>query len=124
MKRLLGGWLGFYWILGWAVLAGAAPIFSDNFNRVGNNLGPNWSVLVGSFSTDGAQALSVSSQNWAKVNIPIGTDDYQVEAIIIPPANSRYSGLVARGDAAAFYRDLYAAQIDAVGQKINLYRRN
>lgn len=106
--------------------AEAATLFSDNFNRTGTNLGANWSVVTGSFSTNGAQAVSGSgsSSNWAKVTASLGTDDYQVEAIITPPTGSAYSGLVARGDAATFYSTLYAAQIDAVGQKINLYRRN
>jgi|GEM_PF-3029171 len=104
----------------------AATLFSDNFNRTGSGLGANWMIATGSYTTNGAQAISGSgsTSNWAKVTTSLGTNDYQVEAIITPPSGSAYSGLVARGDAATFYSTLYAAQIDAVGQKINLYRRN
>ncbi|MCG3116672.1 MAG: PKD domain-containing protein [Candidatus Manganitrophus sp. SA1] len=125
MKRRWCGFFLFFLMLGWVVAAGAqTPLFSDDFNRTGSNLGPNWAAIVGSFSTDGTQAVSQSAQNWAKVTAAIGTDDYQVEARITPPAGSNYTGLVARGDAAFFYKDLYAVQIDAVSQKVNLYRRN
>ncbi|WDT74348.1 MAG: PKD domain-containing protein [Candidatus Manganitrophus sp.] len=125
MKRRWCGFFLFFLMLGWVAAAGAqTPLFSDDFNRTGSNLGPNWSAVVGSFSTDGTQAVSQSAQNWAKVTAAIGTDDYQVEARITPPAGSNYTGLVARGDAAFFYKDLYAVQIDAVSQKVNLYRRN
>ncbi len=116
--------LGFYFLFGMAVAANGQTLFSDNFNRTGSNLGPNWAAVVGSFSADGTQAVSQTAQNWSKMKVPLGTDDYQVEAIIIPPAASHYSGLVIRGDANLFYQDLYAAQIDVVVQKINLYRRN
>ncbi|HZR47301.1 MAG TPA: PKD domain-containing protein, partial [Candidatus Manganitrophaceae bacterium] len=125
MKRYWGGLLGFYLVLGlFSAASGETPLFSDDFNRTGAGLGPNWSIVVGAFSTDGAQAVSQSAQNWAKMKVPLGTDDYQVEAMMVPPAASNYSGLVIRGDANLFYQDLYAAQIDAVAQKINLYRRN
>ncbi|TAK02841.1 MAG: PKD domain-containing protein [Candidatus Manganitrophaceae bacterium] len=125
MKRHWCGVYVLFLILGSIAVAGAqTPIFSDDFNRVGSNLGPNWAAVVGSFSTDGTQAVSQTAQNWAKVTVPIGTDDYQVEAQIAPPSGSNYTGLVVRGDASFFYKDLYAVQIDAVAQKINLYRRN
>ena len=124
MKRLWGGFGVFLGVLGWMAAANAATIFSDDFNRVGSNLGPDWAIVVGSFSTDGAQAISQTAQNWAKVAVPLGTDDYQVEAQIASPAGSNYSGLVIRGDAGAFYLDLYSVQIDAANQKVNLYRRN
>lgn len=125
MKRHWCGVYVLFLMLGSIAAAGAqTPIFSDDFNRVGSNLGPNWAAVVGSFSTDGTQAVSQTAQNWAKVAVPIGTDDYQVEAQIAPPSGSNYTGLVVRGDASFFYKDLYAVQIDAVAQKINLYRRN
>lgn len=111
-------------IIGITARTEGATLFSDTFDRTGTDLGPNWSVAAGSFSTNGGQAVSGGTNNWAKLNVAAGTDDYQVEAVITPPANSSYSGLVARGDAATGYSDLYAAQVDVVGQKINLYRRN
>ncbi|MBI3803657.1 MAG: PKD domain-containing protein [Nitrospirae bacterium] len=115
-----------FFILLWVTAARGATLFSDEFNRTGPNLGADWGVVAGSYSTNGTQAVSGSggTSNWARVNASLGTNDYQVEAVITPPASSAYSGLVARGDAATFYSTLYALQIDAAAQKVNLYRRN
>lgn len=128
MKSGARGWLfllAFIFIVTTGGPANAlTPIFSDDFNRTGSNLGANWSTVVGTFSTDGTQAVSGSGQNWSKMKVPLGTDDYQVDLLITPPAASYYSGLVIRGDATEFYLDLYSVQIDVVGQKVNLYRRN
>src|SRR5579884_3659106 len=46
----------------------AATLFSDNFNRTGSGLGANWMIATGSYTTNGAQAISGSgsTSNWAK----------------------------------------------------------
>jgi len=102
------------------------PLFSDNFNRT-TGLGANWSVLYGSYSTNGTQAVSGTppiNGNWAKLNATLGTNDYSVSADMIVPAGSLDSGLVARSnDSANVDRTLYAAQIATDGN-VYLYRRN
>src|SRR5579863_756314 len=102
---------------------GGTPIFSDDFNRTGG-LGANWTTYQGSFTTDGTFAISQGPVNWAVVNASLGTDDYDLEALITVPSGASYSGIVARGNpATGFVSDLYSAQIDSSGT-VNLYRRN
>ena len=105
---------------------GVPPLFSDNFNRT-TGLGANWSVLYGSYSTDGNFAVSGTppiNGNWARLNAALGTDNYAVAADLIIPAGSMFSGVVARSnDPANVDRNLYAAQIATDGT-VNLYRRN
>jgi hypothetical protein len=102
------------------------PLFSDNFNRT-TGLGTNWSVLYGSYSTNGTQAVSGTPQangNWAKLNATLGTNNYSVSADMIVPAGSLDSGLVARSnDSTNVDRTLYSAQIATDGN-VYLYRRN
>lgn len=103
--------------------SGGGPLFTDDFNRT-SGLGSNWSGHGGSFTTDGTFAVSQGSANWAAVVPDVGTDDYTVQARLIVPAGSLYSGIVARGNlATGFTQDAYAAQIASNGT-VNLYRRN
>jgi hypothetical protein len=101
-------------------------LFSDNFNRT-TGLGANWSVLYGSYSTNGTQAVSGAppiNGNWAKLNATLGTNNYSVSADMIVPAGSLDSGLVARSnDSTNVDRTLYSAQIATDGN-VYLYRRN
>jgi len=105
-----------------------APIevFEDTFNRL-TGLGANWQVWYGSFTTDGATAISGTpplSGNWASVVPGLATNDYQVSANVVIPSASLDSGLVARGSDSSYFDDnLYAAQIATDGN-VNLYRRN
>lgn len=99
-----------------------AGLFTDEFNRTGG-LGSNWNVSAGGFSTDGKNALSEGSANFAGITKILGTNDYTVESVLIVPAGSLYSGIVVRGNAANFTSDLYAAQI-ATNGTVNLYRKN
>ncbi|HEX3154020.1 MAG TPA: alkaline phosphatase family protein [Candidatus Angelobacter sp.] len=107
-------------------VTGTAPLFSDNFNRT-TGLGANWSVLYGSYSTNGTQAVSgtpPANGNWAKLNATLGTNNYSVSADMIVPAGSLDSGLVARSnDSTNVDRTLYSAQIATDGN-VYLYRRN
>lgn len=106
-----------------ATSSGSVVLFDDPFSRT-TGLGSNWSVSVGSFTTDGNFAIGQGVQNWAAITPPLKTNDYTVESVLIIPAGSLYSGIVARGKAASdFYSDLYAAQIATQGS-VNLYRRN
>lgn len=101
------------------------PLFSDNFNRT-TGLGPNWNILYGAYTTDGASAISGTppiNGNWASVVPSMGTNDYAVSSDIVIPAGSLNSGVVARGSTTAFDRDLYSAQISTDGG-VHLYRRN
>jgi hypothetical protein len=102
------------------------PLFSDNFNRT-TGLGTNWSVLYGSYSTNGTQAVSgtpPTNGNWVKLNATLGTNNYSVSADMIVPAGSLDSGLVARSnDSTNVDRTLYSAQIATDGNAY-LYRRN
>lgn len=101
----------------------AAVLFEETFNRT-SGMGPDWSVQVGRFTTDGNNALSSGPENWAAVVPAVGTDDYLVESTLLIPAGALYSGIVARGNpSSAFYQNLYAAQIASNGT-VNLYRRN
>jgi hypothetical protein len=106
---------------------GGSALFSDTFNRT-TGLGSNWSIPYGSFTTDGANALSGAmtssgTGNWAGVVPAMGTNDYAVVANLIIPSGSLYSGVIARGSGGDFTSDLYAAQISTDGT-VNLYRRN
>lgn len=100
-------------------------IFSDTFNRT-TGLGSNWSVLYGSYSTDGTFAVSGTppiNGNWASPVPSLGTDDYAVSADILIPSNSVDSGLFARSyDSAQFDMTMYAVKINTDGT-VNLYRR-
>src|SRR5581483_5524242 len=101
----------------------SSVLFDDQFNRT-SGLGSNWSVSVGSFTTDGNFAIGQGAQNWAAIVPSLGTNDYTVESVLTVPSGSLYSGIVARGKTSAdFYNDLYAAQISTQGS-VNLYRRN
>jgi hypothetical protein len=101
-------------------------LFSDDFNRT-TGLGASWKVWYGSYSTDGTRAVSgppPMQGNWAQVVPSVGTNNYRVAAGLRIPANSLYSGIVARGSSSTdFTLDLYAAQISSSGD-LNLYRRN
>jgi len=105
-----------------------APLFFDDFNRT-TGLGSNWSVLEGSYTTDGANAVSGAmtpsgTGNWAQLTAALPNSNYSVAADIIVPSGSVDSGLVARSkDTSAFSMTLYAAQIWTDGN-IYLYRRN
>lgn len=99
----------------------AEILFNDDFNRL-TGLGPNWTVYDGIFNTDGSNAVSADTQNWAGITPNLGTNDYVVETSISFPPGAAYSGVVVRGNPDALYSDLYAAQINANG--IRLYRRN
>jgi len=101
-----------------------APLFDDNFKRT-TGLGANWSVPIGSYTTDGAAAVSGAPPvggNWAKVNAALGTNDYVVTSNVVVPAGSLFSGIVARGGV-NFGDDEYAQQISTDGN-VYLYRRN
>jgi 6-phosphogluconolactonase (cycloisomerase 2 family)/chitodextrinase len=81
-------------------------------------------VTAGSFSTDGEFAQSGGATNAAAITQPLGTDDYSVEAVIIVPPGSVYSGIIARGRPdGLFTYDLYSLQLSSAGT-VNLYRRN
>jgi hypothetical protein len=101
-------------------------LFTDNFNRT-TGLGSNWSILYGSYTTNGTMAVSgtpPSQGNWARLTAALGTTNYSVAADVIVPAGSLDSGLVARSsDSANVDRNLYSAQIATDGN-IYLYRRN
>ena len=105
---------------------GAAPLFTDNFNRT-TGMGTNWSILSGSYTTNGSMAVSgapPAGGNWVKLNASLATNNYSVAADMIVPAGSLDSGLIARSsDPANVDRNLYAAQIATDGN-IYLYRRN
>jgi len=126
MKSLfrLGSWLCFLIASALIQQIGyAATLFNDEFNRTGG-LGASWRVIAGSITTDGNAALSQGAANAAAVSAPLGTDDYIVESVILIPAGSVYSGIVARGRADSnFAADLYSLQISSKGT-VNLYRRN
>ncbi len=104
----------------------AGPVFADRFNRT-TGLGPAWTTDNGSYTTDGAGAVSGSPPiegNWAHVSTAPGTSNYAVEADLTIVAGSQFSGIVARSATASeFTRDVYTAQIDTDGS-IYLYRRN
>jgi hypothetical protein len=100
-------------------------LFSDDFART-TGLGASWQIWYGSYSTDGANAVSGPAPiqgNWASVVPALGTNDYAVTATVSIPPRALYSGVVARGNPDSFTRDLYAAQISYTGA-VNLYRRN
>ena len=101
-----------------------ASLFDDNFTRT-TGLGANWSVPIGSYTTDGAAAVSGTPPlggNWAKVNSSLPTNDYIVAADVVVPTGSHYSGIVARGGV-NFGDDEYAEQASTDGN-VYLYRRN
>lgn len=101
----------------------AGTLFHDEFDRT-SGLGPSWRVTAGSFSTDGNAARSQGAANAAALTPGLGTDDYRVESVILIPAGSVYSGIIARGRTDSnFTFDLYSAQLSANGA-VNLYRRN
>ena len=101
-------------------------LFVDNFNRT-TGLGSNWSVLYGSYTTNGTNAVSgapPTQGNWARLTATLETTNYSVSADMVVPSGSLDSGLVARStDPANFDRNLYSAQIATDGN-IYLYRRN
>ena len=100
-----------------------STLFFDDFSRT-TGLGSNWSVFYGSYTTDGAHAISgtPTQGNWAKLTAALGTNNYSVAADLIVPAGSLYSGLVARSsDSANFDRNLYSAQISTDGNVMELH---
>ena len=103
-----------------------ASIVSDDFNRT-TGLGSNWTVLYGSYATNGSTAVSgvpPINGNWARSIVDLGTDDYSVQAEITIPTNSVDSGLFARSqDTLNFDSSLYAFKLNADGSAI-IYRRN
>lgn len=103
--------------------AHAAPLFTDEFNRT-SGLGTSWRVTAGSFSTDGNVARSEGASNAAAITPNLETNDYTVESVIVIPAGSVYSGVIARGRTDSnFTFDLYSLQLSSNGT-VNLYRRN
>jgi hypothetical protein len=104
--------------------AGSA-LFSDDFTRT-SGLGATWRIWYGSYTTDGASAVSGAAPiegSWASVVPALGTSDYAVVATISLPPRALYSGVVARSGGSDFTRDLYCAQISSAGA-VNLYRRD
>jgi hypothetical protein len=103
-----------------------SALFADDFNRT-SGLGTNWRIGSGSFTTDGAFAVSGMppiSGNWARIVPSLGTSDYSVTAQLNVPPGSLYSGVVARSsDSVDVDRNLYSALISTDGS-VNLYRRN
>ncbi|MDC4206522.1 MAG: beta-propeller fold lactonase family protein [Candidatus Manganitrophus sp.] len=126
MKSYFRKWGWLFFLLGSALIhetGDAATLFNDEFNRT-SGLGTSWRVTAGSFSTDGNVALSQGSANAAAATAALGTDDYTAESVILVPAGSVYSGIVARGRTDSnFASDLYSAQLSSTGT-VNLYRRN
>ena len=126
MKRRFSGWGWFCLVMGSLFLCEtvrAGTLFNDEFDRT-SGLGASWRVTAGGFSTDGRFALSQGTANAAAVASSLGANDYTVESVILIPAGSFYSGIVARGRTdAAFTSDLYSAQLSTKGT-VNLYRRN
>ncbi len=110
------------------VLNMPAPIFSEDFDR-NTGLGTNWQTWDGSYTTDGANAVSGTmttsgTGNWASVTPSMNTNNYSVVANLTVPAGSQDSGVVIRGsNTTDFTSDLYSAQISTSGS-VNLYRRN
>jgi|GEM_PF-738844 len=101
-------------------------LFSDNFNRTGTDLGSNWRIYYGGFSTNGATAVSsgtAGAGKWAGVVPSMGTNDYTVQADLTVPASTHYNGIIVRGDANDISNQGYVAQLDA-GGFVYLYRRN
>jgi hypothetical protein len=115
--------------VGWAGAARAAPLFSDAFART-TGLGSSWRVWFGGFATDGTFAVSgpatpADAGNWASVVPALGTSDYAVQADLVVPSGSLYSGLFARSTNVpdVLGGDLYAAQLSTAGT-VNLYKRH
>ncbi|MBI3804575.1 MAG: beta-propeller fold lactonase family protein [Nitrospirae bacterium] len=105
------------------VTSSSATLFSDEFNRTGS-LGSNWRLVAGGMTTDGAFAVSSGSATAAAIAPGLGTNDYVVESVMIIPAGSVYSGIVARGKTDDnFAMNLYSLQLSTSGT-VNLYRRN
>jgi Domain of unknown function (DUF4091)/Domain of Unknown Function (DUF1080)/Divergent InlB B-repeat domain len=108
--------------------AAPAPLFSDDFNRT-TGLGTNWKVWHGSYTTDGANAVSGTmtpsgTGNWASLVPSLNTNDYSAVASLSVPAGSQDSGIAVRGsNTSDFASDLYSAQISTTGA-VNLFRRN
>src|SRR5947207_7154939 len=105
-------WPAYYAGTNWIQLATpvnfavGSTLFFDDFSRT-TGLGSNWSVFYGSYTTDGAHAISgtPTQGNWAKLTAALGTNNYSVAADLTVPAGSLYSGLVARSsDSANFDR--------------------
>jgi glycosyl hydrolase family 123 len=100
-----------------------SPLFNDTFDRT-TGLGTSWDVTAGgSYTTDGAHAVSTSAQNWARVVPSLGTNDYKVTAELTVPAGSLFSGIIARSATINTDETMYAAQLATDGH-VNLYRRN
>jgi chitodextrinase len=97
-------------------------LFEDQFNRT-TGLGADWKIVSGAYSTDGNFAVSSGATSWAQLMKTLPGSDYAVESVLVVPAGSLYSGVVARGNPSAFSADLYSAQI-ATNGSVNLYRRN
>lgn len=93
-------------------------------NLTGPPAGSNWRSVAGGTATDGSFAVSTGGTNAAAVAPNLGTQDYVVESVIIVPAGSLYSGMVARGRTDSnFAADLYSVQLSTKGTA-TLYRRN
>ena len=105
--------------------AAQTALFSDNFHRT-SGMGANWTVLYGSYTTNGTYAVSGTppiNGNWARAVPSLGTDDYSVKADIIIPTGSVDSGVFARSfDPTNFDMTLYALKLNTDGS-VNLYRR-
>jgi hypothetical protein len=101
-------------------------VLFDRFSRT-SGLGANWTVAYGSFTTDGAHAVSgtpAPEGNWAAITPAVATDDYVVSATIVLPSNAVNSGLVARDNSPrGFGSNLYALQLSSTDGTVNLYRR-
>src|SRR5438128_10496105 len=90
-------------------------VFFDPFNRT-TGLGSSWSVAYGSFSTNGAYAVSGTppiNGNWASVAPAVASDDDSVSVVLLLPPNSVNSGDVARRNASAFHQTLFPLQLDS-----------
>jgi hypothetical protein len=100
------------------VQAQTVQLFSDDFSRT-TGLGSNWDTWYGTFTTDGAHAISGSppiNGNWASVVPNLGVSDYAISADVEIPPGSFDSGLVARSsDPFNFDDNLYAAQLSTDG---------
>jgi hypothetical protein len=101
----------------------SSALFSDSFDRT-TGLGASWNVTAGGgFNTDGANAVSTTAQNWARLVPSLGTNDYKVTAQLVVPAGSLFSGVIARTATINTDETMYAAQIATDGH-VNLYRRD
>jgi hypothetical protein len=105
----------------------SGPTFSDTFNRT-TGLGANWVVRWGSFTTDGAYAISgpaTGAGSWARLEASVGSNNYRITTKLSVPSGATFSGVAMRGDQAAYdlYKNNYSAEIYP-GGTVKLYRSN